>query len=144
MIPSYSRYDLRMNVCGSKYFLPFESFDNVKDDEILEKTIKFLSDLSFYEKKLYEENVDKTSISVRNVNEIVINCLYEGYCEYYRFSVVLNVFRLKDEEGKHNNKWMFAFSIEQEDGDLLDELIDRVSTPRIISEMKLVKYSYFD
>lgn len=150
MIPSYTRKYLSMNVCGSRYFLPFEV--DVKDDEILEKTMKLFTDNFIYERELYTDRVRKPSVSLEANGKIIMKCLYEGHDDYYPFSITLTVFRLNDENNEknenndkktHDKKWMVSIYIEHCEGGLLDELIDIKTMPEIISSLGLNKYSYF-
>jgi hypothetical protein len=137
MIPIYTQYDLSMNVCGEKYFLPFDVFGEDKDDEIIEKTIKLFSDADIYERKLYESMLKKPSVSYdQKYNEININCLYEGNDDYYAFTIKLEVFCLDCEKGKY----LVALICEHEYSGLLDELIDIKTIPLIISSTNLKKY----
>ena len=147
MIPTYTLKYLSMYICSPKYFLPFDI--DVKDDEILEKTIKLFTDIKIYEhelyilKKLHLFNDTKSispigeAILIKD-NEIKIKCLYEGYEEYYAFSILLTIFRLEDDK-----KWMMTIDIEHEYSSLLDELIDIKTIPKIKS-IGLVKYSFLE
>ena len=139
MIPSYTRQYLGMNVCASTYFLPFEV--DVKDDEIMEKTMKLFTDTNIYERELYADR-GETPLSVKD-NEITMKCLYEGSDDYYEFSARLIVFRLNDEKKIHDKKWMVAMYIEHCYGGLLHELIDLKTIPRMIKSLGLGEFSYF-
>lgn len=133
MIPIYTRYDLSMDVCGTKYYLPFP-FDDNKDAEIIEKTVKLFSDANIYERKLYESMIKKPSVSYdEEYKKINVKCLYEGYDEYYPFTIVLEVFKHKDEK----EKYMVALTYEHTHGGLLDELIEYKSIPKIVSSTNL-------
>lgn len=132
MIPTYTKQYLRMNICGAKYFLPFE---DIKEDEILEKTIKLLTESKIYERDLYKDRIP-SFLSVKE-NEITMKCLYEGYDDYYPFSMIFTLFRLNDENDK---KWLVAIDIEHEYGGLLDELLEFRKIPKMINSLGLIQY----
>lgn len=143
MIPIYSQYDLAMNVCGNKYYLPFhdneddENYKEYKDNEIIGKTIKLFSETDIYERKLYESMIKKSSVSYDEEYKIInIKCLYEGYDDYYSFTIKLELFRLNSEKGKY----LVSMICENEHGELLNELIDIKSIPNIVSLTNLKKY----
>lgn len=136
MIPTYTKKYLSMNICSAKYFLPFE---DVKEDEILEKTMKLLIDSKIYERDLYKDR-KPSSLSVKE-NEITMKCLYEGYDDYYPFSMIFTLFCLKENENNENNKkWLVAIDIEHEYGGLLDELLEFRTMPKMIKSLGLVRY----
>lgn len=140
MIQVCTAYDLAMNVCGTKYFLPFDDEkDNkeYKDEEIIEKTIKLFSDADIYEKKLYESMLKNSSVSYdEKYKEINIKCLYEGYDSYYAFTIKLELFRLNSKKGKY----LVAMICEHNYGGLLDELLDAKPIPKIVSLTNLKNY----
>jgi len=137
MIPIYTRYDLSMDVCGTKYYLPFP-FDDNKDVEIIEKTVKLFSEANIYERKLYESMIKKPSVSYdEEYKKINVKCLYEGYDEYYPFTIVLEVFRFNCEDKNEKEKYMVALTYEHRYGGLLDELIEDKSIPKIVSSTNL-------
>jgi hypothetical protein len=132
MIPTYTKeYMIMNNIRGSKYFLPFDS--DVKEDEILEKTMKLIKKTDIYEHKLYERS---DSLTINEIEkEITMKCLYEGYEEYYLFSINFTVFLLNDNGDK---KWMASIYIEHSYGGLLDQLIDLITMPNIIKSLKFL------
>lgn len=141
MIPTYTRHDLSMNICGSKYFLPFEN--SLTKEEAFAKTIQLFSESSIYERELYDDRAKNPSVSHKR-NEIKINCLYEGSDEYYPFTVSVEVFQLNDEKNKNNGSYMIAMIMEHEYQGLLDELLGINVIPEIVSRLNLKKYSYLN
>lgn len=136
---SYTRKNLSMDISGSKYFLPFDA--DVKDDEILEKTMKLFSDTKIYERQLYTDRKNENLLI--EYGNIKMNCLYEGSDDYYPFSFVFDVFRLNDENNKKDDKkWMVAMLMEHEYGGLLDELLEIRTIPKMISSLGLKEYTY--
>lgn len=122
-----------MDIRGSKYFLPFDI--DVKEEEIIEKTIRLFSEAHLYERELYTDLLKKPAVFVNEYKQIEMLCLYEGHDEYYSFSVVLDVFRLQE-------KWMIAMTTQHEHGGLLEELLELKTIPRMVSALQLTEYSY--
>ena len=129
---SYTRRQLSMDISGSKYFLPFDI--DVKEEEIIEKTIQLFSEAHLYERELYTDLLKKPSVFVNEYKHIEMLCLYQGHDEYYSFSVVLDVFRLQE-------KWMIAMTTQHEHGGLLEELLELKTIPRMVSALQLTEYS---
>jgi hypothetical protein len=136
---SYSPNDLDF-MGGDTYILPFDL--DVKDEEIVEKTISLFSKVDFYEKK-----------SVSYVDgEIQIKCLYEGKEEYYDFTLQFKVFRLKYDNNERlyyktlkeieNNRWMVCMRLDASSGPLLEELIELKSLPPFLKNAQLEDYTY--
>lgn len=136
---SYTRRQLSMDISGSKYFLPFDI--DVKEEEIIEKTIQLFSEAHLYERELYTDLLKKPAVFVNEYKQIEMLCLYEGHDEYYSFSVVLDVFRLQDEKQIHDRKWMIAMTTPHEHGGLLEELLERKTIPQMVSALQLTEYS---
>ncbi len=147
---SYTLYDLGMNVSGTKYILPFNV--DTKEEEILEKTIALFEDARIYECELYLDKCKKSPITLNKYNNIEVNCLYEGYADYYKFTLNLEVFRFKchkysdtivtyDNEEIKDGQWMISMYVAAEN-ELLEELIDQNSMPTIVEKTGLKKYKY--
>jgi hypothetical protein len=147
---TYTLYDLGMNVSGSKYLLPFDL--DTKDEEILEKTMALFEEAKIYECELYLDKCKKSPIILNRYNNIEVNGLYEGYSDYYNFTLNLEVFRFKchsysDKIVTYNNEeikdgqWMISMYIDT-GNDLLEELIDQNSIPKIVEKTDLKKYKY--
>lgn len=168
---SYTLRDLGMDVSGDKFLLPFDVDE--KDETILEKTMKIISDAKIYERSLLTDRDKNDQIKVNEWGYIETKCLYEGNDGYYPFTMVMEVFRFnaKQEKPKYdpshhsfdylyemskhqpvtiysNNEevkdgqWMVALTIEQEEGALLEELIDLKVMPSVIKKLNFKKYSY--
>ena len=135
---TYTRYDLGMNVSGEKYILPFSP--DVSNDDIVQKVIELFQTIHIEEREIYKEFFPSKQAIVRkyhdrtNTTEIEMNGVYSGKCEQYLFKIVMELFRFKSspndditqEDGSpmKEGQWMIALTIEQEEGDLLEELID--------------------
>jgi hypothetical protein len=145
---SYTIYDLAMNVDGNKYILPFNKC--ISDDEIMNKVKDLFNDI-------HHINQINKNINI-NKNKIEIKCLYEGYDDYYPYSIQLEVFRLKyDDKNDKNDKtqrlvenekevedgqWMISMRTENEQGSLLEELLDLNILPEIVKKAGFKDYSY--
>lgn len=168
MIKAYTIHDLGMNVYGEKFVLPFDIDE--KDETILQKMVNLISDAQIYERLLFTDRCKDDQIKVNEWNLIETKCLYEGYDDYYPFTVVMEVFRYKQDkqprqvspyasfhdqfvvqnepkiycgdEEIQDGQWMVAVHFEQEDGELLHELIDLNTMPSIIQKLNLKKYTY--
>lgn len=140
MIPSYTRRDLAMNISGSKFYLPFPI--DTKEEEVLDKMMKLLTDTPIYERELYTDCVSEPFLS-SDRNHVTMKCLYDGHDERYPFSVTWELFRLKDEQKIHDGKWMVAMTFEHVYQGLLDELLEIRTVPKMISALGLTEYSYF-
>ena len=150
---SYTIYDLGMNVDGKKYILPFDK--SVSDDEIMDKV-----------KNLFN-NIYMHQSTYINKNRMEIKCLYEGYDGYYPYVIQLEVFRIKYDDEKNmyhynqthplvektengiedgkqieDRQWMISIYTENEQGSLLEELLDINTLPEIIKKAGLKDYSY--
>lgn len=148
---TYSRYDLEMNVSGEKFILPFD-FDE-KDETVIEKIIESFSQL--YERQLFTDRVkdDKISQNKWNQDKMDVKCMYEGNCEYYPFTFVIEFFRMKYKNNEKpyyhsdthtevkDGQPMISITIEQEEGDLLEELIEYRTIPGLVEKLKLKKYT---
>lgn len=137
---SYTRQELSMEIDGAKYYLPFET--SVTEDEIMEKTVALFSEADIYERKLYTDLVKKPAVFINKYNQIEMQCLYGGNDGYYSFAVVSKVFRLNDEKHVNHKSWMIAMTIEQDQGALLEELIELKTIPKMQVALTLAKYSY--
>lgn len=169
MIKTYTLHDLGMNVYGEKFVLPFDIDE--KDETILQKTVNLIFDGQIYERVLFTDRCKDDQIKVNDWNNIETKCLYEGYDDYYPFTMVMEVFRYKKEKHPRNvsafnsfhdqyqmqkerniycddveiqdGQWMVAVHFENEEGgELLHELIDLNTMPSIIKQLKLKKYTY--
>jgi hypothetical protein len=84
---------------------------------------------------MYTKLVKEQSISVNKYEEIEMKCMYEGYDDWYRFSMIFSFpFLLKE---KNQMKWMTTMEPRHEYGGLMDELIDTKCLSHIISSLKL-------
>jgi hypothetical protein len=154
---SYTIRDLGMNVSGKKYLLPIDK--SVSDDEIMDKVKNLFNDIYMHQ---------STEISK---NQMEIKCLYEGYDGFYPYTIILNVFRLKYDEIKYDEnasmssmhfgcqkqrlfekatqkevedgQWMISMYTENEQGSLLEELLDMNTLPGIVEKAALKEYSFF-
>jgi hypothetical protein len=88
--------------------------------------------------------LSKQSAVTHEKNRIRINCLYQGYDEYYPFFIVVEVFRLKHEKHAQHGAYLIAMYMEHCYQGLLDELLDEKVTPQIVTDLKLKAYSYFN
>jgi hypothetical protein len=144
---SYTIYDLGMNVGGKKYILPLDK--SVSDDEIMDKV-----------KNLFNDIYMRQSTDIKK-NQMEIKCLYEGYDGYYPYIIHLEFFRLKYdmsnqtqrlvekkkkdvEDGKEvdDGQWMISIYTDNEQGSLLEELLDLKILPEIVKKIGLKDYSY--
>jgi hypothetical protein len=155
---NYTLQDLGMNVSGEKYILPFSP--DVTNDEIVEKVMTLFQTAYIYECETYKEYYpDKHEVVHKyhertNTTEIEMNGIYTGNCDRYRFKIVMELFRFKHNNDQSLNitqedgspmkegQWMIALTIEQEEGDLLEELIELRVIPTIREKAKLTKYKY--
>ena len=153
---SYTVYDLGMNVHCSKYLLPFSV--DVTDDDIIQKAMTLFQTADIYERKIFKDyHPDKQDIVYKhydrtNTSKIEMKCVYTGKSEQYLFSIVMEVFRYKSsrddtithEDGSRleNGQCMIAVQIEQEEGDLLEELIELNVMPTFKEKTGLKKYKY--
>ena len=139
-VKTYTLRDIGYS-CGESLILPFEV--DVKEEEILEKVIHLFSTAKFYEREL---------LVVDEYGYIVINCLYEGKEEYYKFTLKFEIFRLKYNTGQRiyyknlreieDGQWMAKMNIESEHGPLLEELIEIKSLSRFFEDANLESYVY--
>ena len=150
---TYSCYDLGMNVSGEKFILPFDVDE--KDETIIEKTIESFSEV--YERQLFTDRVkdDKISQNKWDKDKMDVKCMYEGNCEYYPFTFVIEFFRInykKNEKPYYysdthtevkDGQVMISIMIEQEEGDLLEELIEYRTMPGLVEKLKLKKYTFW-
>jgi hypothetical protein len=140
---SYTIYDLAMNVDGNKYILPFNKC--ISDDEIMNKVKDLFNDIHI---------TNKTDINIKE-NQIEIKCLYEGYDGYYPYIIQLEIFRLKyddkndktqrlveNEKEVEDGQWMISMRTENEQGSLLEELLDLNILPEIVKKAGFKDYSY--
>lgn len=95
---SYTLYDLGMNVSGEKFLLPFDVDE--KDETILEKTVKIISDAEIYERCLFTDRDKNDQIKVNEWGYIEMKCLYEGNDDYYPFTMLMEVFRFNSKQEK--------------------------------------------
>ena len=142
----YTIDDLMMNVCGTKFILPYDV--SVPDEGILEKTRDLFTEEHIFGFMLKGK---KTDISITQ-NFIELPCLYEGHDDYYTYFLVLQVFRLKyndhrrlyvkDDDAVKDGQWMVSMYDESEHGGLLEELIDIKVMPELIKSVGLKEISY--
>lgn len=151
MVKTYSLRNLSYDVCGRKFILPIKK--DIKEEEILEKVISLFSKVKFYEKDLFAAyRSTEKSVSIDKYGNIVINCLYEGIEEYYKFTLEFEVFQLKyntkeriyknlqELEEIEDGQWMASMTIISEYGPLLEELIEIKSLPRFLENAILETY----
>jgi hypothetical protein len=144
---SYTLHDLSMNVSGEKFVLPFDG--DVTDEEIIDKVVSLFSKVKFYERELFTDR-GKSGVSVDEYGNVLIQCLYEGSDDYYKFSLRFEVFRLKYDSDRRiyyktfreieDRQWMAAMIIETEHGALLEELVELKSLPKFIDNAELENY----
>jgi hypothetical protein len=149
-IRTYTRGDLEMNVDGKKYILPFSS--DVSDNDIVQKVVELFQKVDISERRLYKELYPDEETVVceyrarSNTTKIIMKGVYSGYSESYQFLIVMELFRFKSSLGDDisrkagDGQWMVALSIEQEESDLLEELIDLNVMPNVKKEAGLTKY----
>jgi S-adenosylmethionine hydrolase len=145
---SYTLRDLSYNVSGEKLILPFDA--EVKDEEIIDKVISLFSKVKFYERELFSDKLETAAVSVDKYGDVVIQCLYEGHDDYYKFSLRFEVFRLKYDGARRiyyktfreveEGQWMAAMMIESEHGALLEELVELKSLPKFFENAELENY----
>lgn len=106
---SYTLRNLSMDVCYEKFILPFDKDE--KDDTIIEKTIKLISDADIYERNLLTDRDENDKIAVNEYGEIRAKCLYESYEGYIPFNIVMEVFRFdtKQDPPKYNPNSFYTF-----------------------------------
>jgi hypothetical protein len=140
MTKTYSLRELSYNICGKKFVLPIEK--DAKEGEILEKVVALFSKAKFYERELFAQHCPEKSISIDKYGNIVINCLYEGKEECYKFALEFEVFQLKYKTKERiyyknlqeieDGQWMASMTIVSDHGPLLEELIEIKSLPHFI------------
>lgn len=154
---TYTCHDLGMNVSGEKYILPFSpdvSNDNTYD--IVQKVMELFQNANIYECEIYKEYFpDKQEIVHKydertNTTTIEMNGIYTGKCERYQFKIVMELFRFKSSPNNYmiqedgspikEGQWMIALIIEQEEGDLFEELIELNVIPDIQKKVGLTTY----
>jgi S-adenosylmethionine hydrolase len=144
MVKTYSLQNIYYDISGRKFVLPIDK--DVKEDEIIEKVISLFSGVNFYERELFAASSTEKSISIDKYGNIVINCLYEGMEEYYKFELEFEVFQLKyntkeriyyKNQEIEDGQWMVSMTSVSEYGPLLDELIEKKSLPLFLEKLNL-------
>jgi len=95
------------------YILPYKR-EEESDEEILEKTITFLSGSS---------DIGRISINLDGHN-IILSCLYEGYSSYYEYELIFEL--VGYDKG---DKLMLAGYINQDIHELFEEIIKEKILP---------------
>ena len=122
--PEYNEHNLWTNVCGTVYVLPesVNSVDEVKDMFVECQAFQFVVN-------------EKEKVEIHG-NSIEIPCLYGGYDAFYKYDLIIDVFRMKD--GKHAGKDMIALRTHSGyGGDLLNELLDINVIPELVKKLNL-------
>ena len=157
---SYTIYDLGMKVCGKKYILPLDK--DVSDDEIMDKVKNLFNNIYMHQ----STDINKNRMEINCLYEG-----YDGYYPYiikievfrlkydykkknsymYNYSMSsVNQTHLVEktkndvEDGKEveDGQWMISIYTENEEGSLLEELLDIKTLPEIVKKAGLKDYSY--
>ena len=106
--------------------------------------------VKFYERELFSDKLETAAVTVDKYGDIVIQCLYEGHDDFYRFSLRFEVFRLKYDNARRiyyktfreveQGQWMAAMMVETEHGALLEELVELKSLPKFFENAELENY----
>lgn len=157
MVKSYAQRDLGMYVSGHKYRLPFFDLES-KEEDIIQQTITLFS---------HTRDLKPIKTAINEYEQIELHSLYYGKEEVYPFKLILEVFRYKKDENNDeycneyntystydydvknykaydiynknipDGQWMVVINIEQEQGDLLEELIELTILEPLVKEIGL-------
>ena len=159
---SYTIYDLGMNVNGNKYILPFDK--SISDDEVMDKVKNLFNNIYIHQ----STEINKNRIEIKCLYEgydgyypyiihlEVFRLKYDYkkdsissmYKSMYNMSNQNQLLVEKTENGIEDGKevedgqWMISMYTENEQGSLLEELLDINILPEIVKKAGLKDYSY--
>lgn len=113
------------------YLLPFD-YKEQSEQDLLEQSRQLFNTKSFYRVEQLSNKIDK-------YNDLVLEYLFEGYAEYYRFDIRFKIVYLTDIK-----RLVLSGSVEQGVHEVFDIIIKESILPDFIKTYDLKEYNYFD